>query len=66
MPETVWEPTGDPSFSFAGTIALQATEPNRVLVHFAYTGEKEWFDASLILQWLQPDVSPLCDIFAAL
>lgn len=67
VPETLWEPaTGDPNFKFTGTIALQATDPDRVLVRFEYTGEKEWLPAALIHQWLQPDVVPLCDMFAAL
>jgi hypothetical protein len=37
-----------------------------VLVHFAYTGEKEWIPVALIQLSQNHDVSPLCDIFAAL
>lgn len=67
MPETAWEPvTGDPRRCLAGTVALQANAPDRVLVHFAYTGEKEWVPVAQVQLLQNHDVSPLCDIFAAL
>lgn len=67
VPETAWEPvTGDPRRCLAGTVALQANAPDRVLVHFAYTGEKEWVPVAQVQLLQNHDVSPLCDIFAAL
>lgn len=66
VPETAWEPAGDPRRCLTGTIGLQASGPDRVLVHFADTGVKEWVPVAQVQLLQNQDVSPLCAIFAAL
>eukprot|EP00967_Tisochrysis_lutea_P150749 scaffold292168_cov33-Tisochrysis_lutea.AAC.1 len=67
VPETTCRPGSDRTgHHWTGTVALQASGPDRVLVHFACSGEKEWFNMAQVTFPRQSDVSPLCDSFAAL
>ena len=60
VPQEVFNFVDPEPFFFGGTVKQACSKDGSLLIRFDYTGEEEWYCATLAKRWLEADLTPLC------